>query len=75
MKYIKKVFGSYNLHMLKTDRFKTITIDLIFRKKINKEDITKTNFLADMLTFSNKNYKTRREMAIKQQDLYACIFS
>lgn len=72
MKYIKKVFGSYNLHMLKTDRFKTITIDLIFRKKINKEDITKTNFLADMLTFSNKNYKTRREMAIKQQDLYAC---
>lgn len=72
MKYIKKVFGSYNLHMLKTDRFKTITIDLIFRKKINKEDITITNFLADMLTFSNKNYKTRREMAIKQQDLYAC---
>lgn len=72
MKYIKKVIGSYNLHMLKTDRFKTITIDLIFRKKIKKEDITKTNFLADILTFSSKNYKTRREMSIKQQDLYAC---
>ncbi len=72
MKYIKKTYGSYNLHMLKTDRFKTITIDLIFRKKVSKEDITKTNFLADMLTFSSKNYKTRREMAIKQQDLYAC---
>lgn len=72
MKYIKKVIGSYNLHMLKTNKFKTITIDLIFRKKIKKEDITKTNFLADILTFSNKNYKTRREMSIKQQDLYAC---
>ena len=45
MKYIKKVIGSYNLHMLKTNKFKTITIDLIFRKKIKKEDITKTNFL------------------------------
>jgi len=72
MKYIKKVLGSYNLHMLQTDRFKTITIDLIFRKKINKEEITKTNFLADILTFSNKNYSTRRMMATKQQDLYAC---
>ena len=72
MKYIKKVLGSYNLHMLKTDKFKTITIDLIFRKKVKKEEITITNFLADILTFSSKNYKTRREMAIKQQDLYAC---
>lgn len=72
MKYVKKVLGSYNLHMLKTDRFKTITIDLIFRKKVNKEEITKRNFLADMLTFSSKNYPTRRKMATKQQDLYAC---
>jgi len=72
MKYIKKVLGSYNLHMLKTDRFKTITIDLIFRKKITKEEITKRNFLADLLTFSSKNYPTRRLMATKQQDLYAC---
>lgn len=72
MKYIKKVLGSYNLHMLKTKRFKTITIDLIFRKKITKEEITKRNFLADLLTFSSKNYPTRRMMATKQQDLYAC---
>lgn len=72
MKYIKKVLGSYNLHMIKTTRFKTITVDLIFRKKITKEEITKRNFLADMLTFSSKNYPTRRTMAIKQQDLYAC---
>lgn len=72
VKYIKKVLGSYNLHMLKTNRFKTITIDLIFRKKIKKEDITKRNVLADLLTFSSKKYPTRREMAIHQQDLYAC---
>ena len=72
LKYLKKVLGSYNLHMIKTDRFKTITIDLIFRKKIVKEEITKRNFLADMLTFSSKNYPTRRDMAIMQQDLYSC---
>lgn len=72
MKYIKKVLGSYNLHMLKTNRFKTITIDLIFRKKITKEEITKRNVLADLLTFSSKKYPTRREMSTYQQDLYAC---
>lgn len=72
MKYVKKRFNSYNLHMIKTDRFKTITVDLIFRKKITKEEITKRNVLADMLTFSSKKYPTRRAMAIEQQDLYAC---
>lgn len=72
MEYLKKKLGSYNLHMIKTNRFKTITVDLIFRKKVTKEEITKRNFLADILTFCNKTYPTRREMAIKQQDLYAC---
>lgn len=72
MKYIRKDLGSYNLHMIKTDRFKTININLIFRKKVNKEEITKRNFLADMLTYTSKSYPTRREMATIQQDLYAC---
>lgn len=72
MQYIKKKIGNFNLHMLKTNRFKTITIDLIFRRKITKEEITKRNFLADLLTFSNKTYPTRRQMAMYQQELYAC---
>ncbi len=72
MEYKKVTLGSHNLHMIKTNRFKTVSVNLMFRKRIVKEEITMCNFLADMLTFSSKNYKTRREMAIAQQDLYAC---
>ena len=52
MKYKKIDFGSYNLHMIKTDRFKATTLELIFCNEIKKEEITITNFLA--LPFPNK---------------------
>ena len=71
MQYKKKELGSYNLHMIKTDRFKTINVQLIFSQKIKKEDITKRNFLSDMLTYSCNKYKTKRELSIASQDLYA----
>lgn len=71
MKYVKKVIGSYNLHMIHTDRFKTVNIELIFSNKIKKEEITMTNFLASILAYSTKKYPTKNSLAIKMQDLYA----
>ena len=71
MKYIKKDFGSYKLHMIKTNKFKTIKIRVCFRNEIKKEEITMRNLLCDMLTYSTKNYKTKRQFSIKCQDLYA----
>lgn len=71
MEYVKKVIGSYNLHMIKTDRFKTINVELIFSNKIKKEEITITNFLSSILTYSTKKYPTKNRLAIKLQDLYA----
>ena len=71
MEYVKKVMGSYNLHMIKTDRFKTINVELIFSNKIKKEEITITNFLSSVLVYSTKKYPTKNSLAIKMQDLYA----
>ena len=71
MQYKKVELGSYNLHMIKTDRFKTVNMQIIFSNKIKKEDITKRNFLSDMLTYSCKKYKTKRDISIASQDLYA----
>ncbi len=56
--------------MIKTDRFKTVLVELLFRKPIKKEEITINNFLIDALTYTSNKYKTRREMIIKEQDLY-----
>lgn len=71
MQYKKIELGSYNLHMIKTDRFKTVNVQIIFSDKIVKEDITKRNFLSDILTYSSKKYKTKRDISITSQDLYA----
>lgn len=71
MQYKKINLTTYNLHMIKTDRFKTVNVQIIFSDKIKKEDITKRNFLSDILTYSCFRYKTKKDISIASQDLYA----
>lgn len=62
--------GAYNLHIIKTKKFKTITIDVDFYSKIKKEEITKRNLLKMSLLDSSSNYKTERELIIESENLY-----
>jgi len=72
MEYIKKNLGSYTLHLIKNTNFKSVMVKVFFREPIKKEKITIHNFLTTMLTFSSKNYPTKRDMVLKTQDLYSC---
>ena len=47
MKYKNIDMGSYNLHLIKTKKFKTIAVRISFRNKIHKEDTTIRNILKD----------------------------
>ena len=47
MEYRVEDFLSYKLHMIKTDKFKTINVKIIFSKKVEKQEITIRNFLSD----------------------------
>ncbi len=71
MQYIKKNQGSYNLHMVRTKKFKTITLKIIFHTPIVKEDITKRNVLSDILLQSTSKYSSKRNMIIEAENLYA----
>ena len=71
MEYTKKELGSYNLHLIKTDLYKTITVKIFFREKAEKENITKRNFLARILMLATKDYPSKVELTKKEQDLYA----
>ena len=71
MEYKRIEKGSYNLHFIKTDKFKTTTISVNFREPIKKEDITKRKLLFQMLTSSTKKYNTSRLIEIKLEDLYS----
>lgn len=75
MEYIKRELGSYKLHMIKTDKFKTIKVKVSFRRPILKEEVTIRNILSQILVQTTNKYKTKRELAIKAQDLYAATIS
>ena len=70
MNYSKYTTNAYNLHLIKTDKFKTVMLRINFKKKIEKEDITYRNLLSKVLFQSNKNYSSKRELEILTEELY-----
>lgn len=69
MNYTKYKNGAYNIHLINTDRFKTINIRINFKRKTNKEEITKRNLLTRVLIESNEFYKTGRLIEIETEKL------
>lgn len=70
MDYQKIDMGAYNLHIINTTKFKTITVDICFRRPIKKEDISNRIILKDVLLNSNQNYKTETELIKESENLY-----
>lgn len=71
MKYTKKDLGSFGLHLIQTNKLKTITVRVIFHTPIKKEEITTRNILMDMLLQSSEKYESRRAMTIEAEELYS----
>ncbi len=70
MQYKKHTIGPYNLHLIKTDKFKTVNIKISFRRPIVKEEITIRNFLCDLLLYSTEKYPNNRLLSIEAENLY-----
>ena len=68
-----KVFDcdSYRIHTIKTDKFKNCSMEIMFRNKLVKSEITENNMLVDMLMHSSKKYPKRRDVAIELENLYS----
>lgn len=71
MDYKKIIKYNYTLHLIKTDRFKTINIGLKLTKEYNKEEFAYLNLLARVLPINGtKNYKTVNDITKKLESLY-----
>ena len=70
MKYKKTSTYSYNLHVIKTDKFKTVTVKINFKRKLIKEEITYRNMIINMLCESSSVYPSKRLMTIATEELY-----
>lgn len=70
MVYNSYKMGSFNLHTIKTDRFKTIRMEIMFRNNIDPDSIVKRTMLFELLLESSKEYKTKRDLILKCEELY-----
>ena len=69
MKYKKMSTYSYNLHVIKTNKFKTVTVKVNFKRKLEKQEITYRNMIINALCESNSIYPTKRLMTIETENL------
>lgn len=70
MEYTCYNMNAYNLHIINTDKFKTITIDVNFRRNIKKEDITIRNLLKELMVSSTLDYPSERKLIMQTERLY-----
>lgn len=74
MEYRKYDCNSYNIHTIKTDKFKTVRMEIIFSREVKKEEMPAFTFLCDLLTDSSKKYISRKDIAIRLEELYKATF-
>lgn len=74
MEYKMKDFKSYRIHTIKTDKFKNCSMEIMFRKRLEKSEITQNNMLVDVLVHSSNKYPKRRDVAIELEKLYSASF-
>lgn len=68
----QKVYNcnSFNVHTIKTDRYKTCHVEVIFRNIVDKEKLPSLSFLADILSESSKNYPKKKDLITRYEELY-----
>ena len=70
MKYKKISLPTYNIHVVETKKFKTVTVKVNFKRALKKEEIAYRNVLINVLCESTANYPTKRLMEMATEDLY-----
>ena len=70
MKCTSYDMNAYKLHIIKTDKFKTITVGVAFRRKIVKEEITIRNLLKELMINATESYPDERKLIIATEELY-----
>lgn len=73
MKYKTYNCNSFNIYTIKTDRFKTSHLEVIFKNVLKKEEIGTYSFLADMLSEGCKTYPRKKDLITRFEELYKIV--
>ncbi len=75
MKYQRYDLNSYNLHLIKTTKFKTVSVLISFKRPIIKEETTIRSMLPLMLLNSTKEFPSTRLLNIEAERQYGLNLS
>jgi len=64
-----------NLHVIPTEKFKTVSIKLKFKNELNKETITKRSLLSRLIETNSQFYPTQTDFQKALSELYGASFS
>ena len=70
MKYTKIKMNNYNIHLIKTNKFKKTVVMINFKNNLKEDEILKRRLIPGILVESNAKYKTKRELDIMREELY-----
>lgn len=73
MKYKTYNCNSFNIYTIKTDRFKTSHLEVIFKNVLKKEEIGTYSFLVDMLSEGCKKYPRKKDLITRFEELYKIV--
>ena len=75
MQYKKYECNTYNIYTIKTNRFKSCVLSVIFRDNIkDKKILPYITMLKSIMADSNKTYNKHRDMTIRSEELYNASF-
>ncbi len=74
MEYKSFEYPSFNIYTVRTNRFKTVQMEIIFRDEVRKDELLLKTFLADIMSDCSATYKNRKEVVKKLEELYQASF-
>ena len=74
MEYKHYEYPSFNIYTIKTNHFKTCQMEIIFRDEAKKDELLAKTFLVDLMTDCSKDYRNRKDVAKKLEELYQASF-
>ena len=70
MQIINKTINNIPVKIIKTDKFKSTIISVVFKNLVSKENITSYSLLRGILCYSTKKYNTNDKLSLKLVDNY-----
>lgn len=67
--------GEYSAYINKIKRYTSLHLELIFEMELTIRNILKTNLLFNYMNYTNKKYKTLKEIQDREKELYSLGFN